>query len=286
MINISYIEHTEPLNSDNMWVTLHNWKNTDISFDNLHKLVGNSNIQYSPYSFSQGKKIAENWNNDKQNLLIFDIDEGLNIEDAQKILNKYTYLISTTKSHNKVKRGIVCDRYRILIPAINIPKGEIYFSMLRLMENTLPIDKQVNTKTGAFLGYSNAEYVYNIGKTYDCKSAVKEAEYELLQELKRQQNINRIKYKKVSAGVQINELKQQLTIEILSDILNDLGFEVIGRRFKLRPNERTASAVIYDYGKIIDYGNGYSDDIFGLLYEMFNMTFTDSIPYIQRYLKE
>ena len=79
MINISYIEHTEPLNSDNMWVTLNNWKNTDISFDNLHKLVGNSNIQYSPYSFTQGKKIAENWNNDKQNLLIFDIDEGLNL---------------------------------------------------------------------------------------------------------------------------------------------------------------------------------------------------------------
>ena len=286
MINISYIEHTEPLNSDNMWVTLNNWKNTDISFDNLYKLVGNSNIQYSPYSFTQGKKIAENWNNDKQNLLIFDIDEGLNIEDAQKILNKYTYLISTTKSHNKVKKGIVCDRYRILIPAINIPKGELYFSMLRLMENTLPIDRQVNTRTGAFLGYSNAQYVYNIGKTYDCKPAVKEAEYELLQELKRQQNVNRVKHKKVTESMKISNIKSELTVEILSDILSDLGFEVIGRRFKLRPSERTASAVIYDFGKIIDYGNGYNDDIFGLLYEMFDMTFTESIPYIQRYLKE
>ena len=218
--------------------------------------------------------------------MIFDIDEGLNIEDAQKILNKYTYLISTTKSHNKVKKGIVCDRYRILIPAINIPKGELYFSMLRLMENTLPIDRQVNTRTGAFLGYSNAQYVYNIGKTYDCKPAVKEAEYELLQELKRQQNVNRVKHKKVTESMKISNIKSELTVEILSDILSDLGFEVIGRRFKLRPSERTASAVIYDFGKIIDYGNGYNDDIFGLLYEMFDMTFTESIPYIQRYLKE
>ena len=284
-VNISFIEHTEPLTSDNMYMTLNNWKNTDISFDNIYKLVGNSNIQYSPYTFYTGKKVSENWNNDKQNILIFDIDEGLSIKDAMKIFDKYTYLIATTKSHNKPKKGIVCDRYRILLPAKNVPKGEMYFSLLKVMEQVLPIDKQTNTRTGAFLGNIDSIFHRNTGIVYDCTPAVKEAEYVLLQELKQQSN-KTVRKSKVSDNVAISDIKQKLDIEILSDILEDLGFEIIGRRFKLRPDERTASAVMYDYGRIVDYGNGYSDDIFGLLYSMFDMNFADSIPYVQRYLKE
>ena len=51
-----------------------------------------------------------------QNLIAFDIDEGWSIAEATDTLAPYTYLIYTTRSHNKDKHGIVCDRFRILIP--------------------------------------------------------------------------------------------------------------------------------------------------------------------------
>ena len=283
-VNISYVEHTDALNNNNMWATLDGWKNTDISFKNIDKFIKRSNIQYSPYSFSTGRKLAEYWSNDKQNLLVFDIDDGLGIDEAMKILNKYEYMISTTKSHQKEKKHIITDRYRILMPSINIPKGEILFNVMDIFSKVIPIDKQVNTKTGAFLGNDNATSIYHSGKIYDCKPLIKEAEYILLQQMKEASKKRKTKVKGTNT-LKINEIKNLLTTHHLKDILEDLGYETIGRRVKLR-EERTASAVLYDNGKIIDYGSGYSDDIFGLLYDKFGMTFKDSIPFVQKYIEE
>ena len=52
-------------------------------------------------------------------------------------------------------------------------QGDVYFDYMRRLESLFPfIDKQVNTKTGAFLGSSNCEYWYNKGKLFDCSSYV------------------------------------------------------------------------------------------------------------------
>jgi len=51
-----------------------------------------------------------------QNMIAFDIDEGMTIEDMVQILEPYQYLLYTTKSHRKEKNGVVCDRFRVIIP--------------------------------------------------------------------------------------------------------------------------------------------------------------------------
>ena len=51
-----------------------------------------------------------------QNMLAFDIDEGMTIDEATAKLDKYTYILYTTKSHRKDKGGVVCDRFRVLMP--------------------------------------------------------------------------------------------------------------------------------------------------------------------------
>lgn len=51
-----------------------------------------------------------------QNMLGLDIDEGMTISEAQEALSMYQYILYTTKSHQKEKNGIVCDRFRIIIP--------------------------------------------------------------------------------------------------------------------------------------------------------------------------
>ena len=57
-------------------------------------------------------------------LLVFDIDEGMSISDAEKALRTsgYSFIIATSKSHQKtkvMKSGKVlppCDRFRVIIP--------------------------------------------------------------------------------------------------------------------------------------------------------------------------
>ena len=52
-----------------------------------------------------------------QNLIAFDIDDGLTIDEAEQLLASYTYLIYTTRSHRTEKNGeLQGDRFRILIP--------------------------------------------------------------------------------------------------------------------------------------------------------------------------
>ncbi len=54
------------------------------------------------------------------NLIAFDIDDGLELEEAISLLEHYTYLIYTTRSHQKEKNGeMQGDRFRILIPTSN-----------------------------------------------------------------------------------------------------------------------------------------------------------------------
>ena len=51
-----------------------------------------------------------------QNMIAWDIDEGMSIHDMQEILREYQYILYTTKSHKKDKNGIICDRFRVIMP--------------------------------------------------------------------------------------------------------------------------------------------------------------------------
>jgi hypothetical protein len=51
-----------------------------------------------------------------QNMIAFDIDEGMTVIQMQEILTPYQYLLYTTKSHQREKNGVVCDRFRVIIP--------------------------------------------------------------------------------------------------------------------------------------------------------------------------
>ena len=52
-----------------------------------------------------------------ENAIAFDIDGSISIEDAVVLLSNFKYIIYTTRSHQKEKGGIICDRFRIVLPA-------------------------------------------------------------------------------------------------------------------------------------------------------------------------
>ncbi len=67
---------------------------------------------------SNGNSTIRNSSNyiDNCNCLAFDIDGNLSLEDAKEMFKHFTCIIYTTRSHQIEKRGITCDRFRIIIP--------------------------------------------------------------------------------------------------------------------------------------------------------------------------
>ena len=51
-----------------------------------------------------------------QNMIAWDIDEGMTVDEMEFILSNYVYILYTTKSHQKEKNGIICDRFRVIMP--------------------------------------------------------------------------------------------------------------------------------------------------------------------------
>lgn len=93
-----------------------NFYNKEIQFSELPNVT--SSQHYSNISFKDGYRKGVNFQG--VSVLIFDIDEGFNVEEVKKKLEAYKALIVTTKSHRaSVKNGkeiTPCDRYRLFLP--------------------------------------------------------------------------------------------------------------------------------------------------------------------------
>jgi len=95
-----------------------------------------------------------------QNLIAWDIDEGMSIPEAQEKLSHYQYLLYTTKSHQKEKNGIICDRFRIIMPTkttfyVNPEEHKgMYENLARVLE--LP-SYDVATRNQGRLWFTNPE---------------------------------------------------------------------------------------------------------------------------------
>lgn len=306
LVNLSYLE--VPIDyqmqnwdnsklKDNMWMSANPlYKNLNIEFSKLIDIVKSDYRQYSPFIFKNNTKKGENWSNEKQNILILDVDDGLTIQEAMSKFKDFTYLIATTKSHQVDKKGLKCDRFRIILPAINIPKGEEYFKFTNALEKEYPfIDKQVNTKTGAFLGCFDSEYFYNYANTYNCNPLmVKSEKLQEVEELFNKSNINSQQnnrnlplndFKSKGEDLPIQEIKSRLTREIVADIISSCGFEVNRKfMFKYRENERTPSASISPDCLIKDFGSELCTDAIGFIQEVKSVDFPTAVQEVAKYV--
>jgi hypothetical protein len=219
-------------------------------------------------------------------MLIFDIDDGMSIDEAKRKFKKFTYLIVTTKSHKKEKKGIVCDRFRVILPATNIPIGELYFSMLDVMSREIPMDTQVNSKDGAFLGYDDCKYFYSYGKTYDCSYAIPIAEENMLNKIKMKYLEALKKENRINGTVEdLKQFKELVDDYLVFSIFDSFGYKKRGRFYSLRVDDRTPSAKVYPNGFIVDYGDNFKGDILDFLYKYHDMSFKDSITFVKKFMK-
>ena len=93
------------------------------NFDQLTSIILGDRA-WTPSLLKNNYRKKENWIG--CGWMALDIDDGLPIEDAIKLLHNYMFVLGTTKSHRKEKMkpsGEVmppCDRYRIVIPARSV----------------------------------------------------------------------------------------------------------------------------------------------------------------------
>ena len=281
VVNISF-KQTKGKVTDNYTSTLRGWSNKDITWTNIHKVMNKDNIQFSCYEWNNGVKIPKTFRRDKQNCIILDIDNGISIQKIQSIFKKYTYIIGTTKSHMKDKKGIVCERFRMIIPCINIPTDDdVYFRTLELIA---PFnDEQTLTKTASFLGNSKAIIIRNDGDTLDLYKASMLAKQQLDEEFKETVVVDRDFIN--SSGSSLDDVKSQLTVEIVKEVLESIGVEFVGNKCRLRDDDRTVSAKIYPSGYIKDYGcSDSSGDIFKILQDRESMSFKEAINYVRNFI--
>jgi hypothetical protein len=291
-VNISYHKSKKNIASltEDMSGSQYNWISTTIDFNDLHELTCDSLVQYSPYRFMGGERAKHNViRNGFQDLLIFDIDDGKSMSKCMETLIDYRFLISTTKSHQKVKKNKVCDRFRILIPVMNSPVDDnIYEECISILGASLGADKQANMLGSCFLGFNGSQYAYNDGKTYDLTKVVSIAtdtivRKERARELKR--SLSKLNCNSSKRIVDTSELKSTMSYDDSIQILSDIGVEVKRRKISIRENDRSPSVHMYDNGRFVDFGSGISYDIFDIVQHFTGMSFKESLSYVNDFLQ-
>lgn len=77
----------------------------------LAKLATNSH--YSLSTFSKNHRNASNFV--QTEAIGLDFDEGLTLAEAKELFAEFRHLILPTKSHQKEKNGVTCDRFRVIL---------------------------------------------------------------------------------------------------------------------------------------------------------------------------
>lgn len=146
------------------------------TFKNLAEKIINANFRYSAGSFKNEYINDANYLQE-QNLFIIDIDNDLTLEDAKNLFSGMTYLIATTRTHQKEKKGVICDRFRIILPTMSTfhlsPK--IYSDMYMNVINSLGIeeaDTQCRNASRWYYGNPDGEYWYNEGELLDIRTFI------------------------------------------------------------------------------------------------------------------
>ena len=87
-------------------------ENVELDATDLATLITTFN-GWTPSTFFGGTR--SNHNFQATNLMVLDVDNGLSLADAVELFKGHKHIISTTKSHQKSKNGIICDRYRVVL---------------------------------------------------------------------------------------------------------------------------------------------------------------------------
>lgn len=84
----------------------------EVTEDSISKII-TAGGNWSPATFKDDYRNSKNF--EQTPVVALDFDEGFSLDEAQAAFKNYKHIIGTTKSHQKPKNGIVCDRFRVVL---------------------------------------------------------------------------------------------------------------------------------------------------------------------------
>lgn len=181
------------------------YKPYNTSLENFANVL-KSNGRYSPFIYNENYRKESNTILNKTNCIMLDFDDGLTLEKAKKIFDVYNVIIATTKSHQKEKNGIICDRFRVILPTDYFEDITIedYKQMMSLLILRYGSDNATKDVARYYYAYSESEVFINNGVNFDIKLLLRQSKmfYKI-------NNQNKQKEKETKKGVNLNMVNKQ-----------------------------------------------------------------------------
>lgn len=207
----------------------YNYQNERAPFDMLHKLTQAQGLHWVNHHLLNGHRAEEDVIAGF-NLVVVDVDGGVNMSTAQLLLKNYKYLMYTTKRHTDDEH-----RFRIILPTnyeLDLDAKDYKEFMANIYE-WLPFE--VDTGTGQrarkWLCH-NGHYVYNDGELLDVlpfipKTSKNEERKEQMKSLQSMDNLERWMINNIGEGNRNNMLLRYAMV------LVDAGFDFEGVRSRV-----------------------------------------------------
>lgn len=205
------------------------YKNDTAAFEQLHLLTQNRGMHWVNHHLKDGHRKEENALSGF-NIIVIDVDKGINLSTAQLLLKDYKALFYTTKRHTEKDQ-----RFRIILPMnfeLELDAKDYKEFMANLFE-WLPFDVDLATNQRARKWLShNGTYEYQDGELLDVlpfipKTSKNEAMREQLNGQQSLNNLERWMLNNTGDGNRNNQLMRY------AYILIDAGFDFNGIQNKV-----------------------------------------------------
>ena len=126
---------------------------------------------WSPIVFKQGHRCQDNFLTSHFCAMDFD-DLDMSLQEAMDAFQDCNVIIGTTKSHQRVKGGVVCDRFRVIIPWEK-PINDLltYKYNMSLVAQRYPLDKKATDGARGFWP-CNEIVMLQQGPDYECQEVI------------------------------------------------------------------------------------------------------------------
>lgn len=194
------------------------FKNYDVDFIDIPDIVTSGSC-YCSCRLKNEYRLDSNFDGGVD-VLILDIDDNCNINQAKEIFKVYNHYIITTKSHQKNKNGLVCDKFRVFIELEEtIETRDKYNDFIKYIYNLYPfIDQSCKNPSRLFFtSLKDALILKNDGR----KMKVNHIEIKEQPKQKEKKTIN-INYESVYilnelTGLWVNDFGETLENQSLDD---------------------------------------------------------------------
>ena len=161
-LNVLYSYSDSISNYDNIFIP------AELPWEDVGSLL-KLNGKYCMAQFKGNYRKSENYIENTINTITIDVDSGLSIRDFLQKHSHLMFALGTTKSHQKEKNGLVCDRYRVILPleeCFNLSQYE-YSLMMSEINRYFNADPACKDIARQFHGHPAAKVIMNQGELFD-----------------------------------------------------------------------------------------------------------------------